>query len=363
MRGPRPVRSFCAMRFDDENESLAAGERDDGARKETGEGTGEERDALDAYSRVVVGVVAQVGPAVVSVAVGSATRAERARSPGARRGGEGSGVVIAPDGYVLTNSHVVHGHTDVEVSMTDGRTLAARVVGDDPPTDLALLRVAPSGLPHVDTGDSTALRAGQLVIAIGNPLGFQSTVSAGVVSALGRSLRGRDGRLLESVIQHTAALNPGSSGGPLVDSRGRLVGINTAMIATAQGISFAVPASTVAWVVPRLLREGRVRRGHLGLSGRMRPIDRRIARVHRLTQTSGVEVLGVESGSPAKRGGIHEGDIVIALDGVLVESVDDLHRALTQWTPGAAGAASAPLRVALLRGAERKEVTVLPRLV
>jgi S1-C subfamily serine protease len=225
-----------------------------------------EADALDAYSRAVIGVVEKVGPAVVSIL--------RGRSEG-EHGGEGSGVVLAPDGYVLTNAHVVNGARTLEARFTDGRSLRARVVGEDAATDLALVRVGASDLPHVALGDGGGLKVGQLVIAIGNPLGFQSTVSAGVVSALGRSLRGRDGRLIENIVQHTAALNPGNSGGPLVDSRGRLVGINTAMIASAQGLFFAVPASTVSWVVPKLLQDGAVKRGYLGLAGRQRPLDRR----------------------------------------------------------------------------------------
>jgi S1-C subfamily serine protease len=238
-------------------------------------------------------------------------------------------VVLAPDGYVLTNSHVVHGADTLEVRFTDGRSLRARLVGEDPATDLALVRVGASDLPHVALGPASPLRVGQLVIAIGNPLGFQSTVSAGVVSALGRSLRARDGRLIENIVQHTAALNPGNSGGPLVDSRGRLVGVNTAMIAAAQGLFFAVPASTVSWVVPKLLHDGAVRRGFLGLSGRQRPLDRRLSRVKGLTQPSGVEVMGTQSGGPADRAGVRDGDIILSIDGDTVTSIDDLHRELS----------------------------------
>ncbi len=316
-------------------------------------GTGAERgaaddEALDAYSRAVVRVVERVGPSVVSIAVG---RGGRARSG---PDGEGSGVAIAPDGYLVTNSHVVHGAREVEARFTDGRKLAARIVGDDPATDLALVRVAASGLPHVELGEA-ALRAGQLVVAIGNPLGFQSTVSAGVVSALGRSLRGRDGRLIENVIQHTAALNPGNSGGPLVDGRGHLVGINTAMIAYAQGLFFAVPASTVAWVVPKLMSEGAVKRGYLGLAGRLRPLDRRLARAHGLGQPSGVEVMSVDPQGPAKEAGLVDGDILVAIEGATVTSVDDLHRALTRWTSGSS------VELTLLRRAQLLRVRVRPR--
>jgi S1-C subfamily serine protease len=309
---------------------------------------GRDEEVLDAYSRAVIAVVDKVGPAVVSIA--------RGRGDGVQ-GGEGSGVVLAPDGYVLTNSHVVHGAKDLEVRFTDGRSLPARLVGEDPATDLAVVRVGASDLPHIAPGGEKKdrLRVGQLVIAIGNPLGFQSTVSAGVVSALGRSLRARDGRLIENIVQHTAPLNPGNSGGPLVDSHGRLVGINTAMIAYAQGLFFAVPASTVTWVVPKLMSDGVVRRGYLGLAGRQRPIDRRLARVHVLTQPSGVEVMHLQPGSPAATAGVRDGDIVLAIDGDTVTNVDDLHRALTRWT------ATREVTLSILRRTERITVRVLPR--
>jgi S1-C subfamily serine protease len=264
-------------------------------------------------------------------------------------------VVLAPDGYVLTNSHVVNGARGLDVRFTDGRSLRARLVGDDPATDLALVRVGASDLPHVALGDGVGLRVGQLVIAIGNPLGFQSTVSAGVVSALGRSLRGRDGRLIENIVQHTAALNPGNSGGPLVDSRGRLVGVNTAMIASAQGIFFAVPASTVSWVVPKLLQDGAVRRGYMGLAGRQRPLDRRLARAHDLVQPSGVEVMSLQPGGPADAAGVRDGDILLSIDGETVTTVDDLHRALTRWTSGRT------VELSILRRTELTKVRLSPR--
>jgi len=302
-------------------------------------------EALDAYSRAVIGVVEKVGPAVVKISRGRGA---------AGGGGEGSGVVLAPDGYVLTNSHVVHGARELEAHFTDGRSFPARLVGEDPATDLALVRVGASDLPHVSLGAPSELRVGQLVIAIGNPLGFQSTVSAGVVSALGRSLRGRDGRLIETIVQHTAPLNPGNSGGPLVDSHGRLVGINTAMIAYAQGLFFAVPASTVAWVVPKLMSDGAVRRGYLGLAGRQRPLDRRLARAHSLSQPSGVEVMSLEKDGPAGAAGVRDGDILLAIDGEAVTTVDDLHRALTRWSAG-------EVELSMLRRTERTQVRVLPR--
>lgn len=284
----------------------------------------EDGDALDAYSRAVVGAVDKVGPAVASLSVGRRRFGQ----------GAGSGVVIAPDGYVLTNAHVVDGATTVEVTLTDGESLTARTVGVDRATDLAIVRITGSSLPFVQPGRAAELRPGQLVVAIGNPLGFQSTVSAGVVSATARALRGRDGRLIENLVQHTAPLNPGNSGGPLVDFRGRLVGVNTAIIAMAQGMSFAIPIETVNWVVPKLLNDGRVRRGYLGIQGQNRPIDRRIVRALSLAQESGVEIMSVEKAGPAEAAGLLSGDIVLAVDDVSIVTIDALLRALAQWTPG-----------------------------
>jgi S1-C subfamily serine protease len=322
---------------------------DDDSNAATGRAGDETKDddaaALDAYSRAVIGVVERVTPSVVSVA--------RGRDGARRDGGSGSGAVIAPDGWVLTNAHVVGDARDVEVTLHDGRALPARVAGRDPSTDLALVRVSGAALPHAPVGDARVLRPGQLVIAIGSPLGFQSTVSAGVVSALGRSLRGRDGRLIDNVIQHTAPLNLGNSGGPLVDSRGRIVGVNTAIIAMAQGIGFAVPSSTVAWVVPQLMSEGRVRRGWLGVVARTRPIDRRIARAHGIAQENGVEVVEIDPKGPARAADLRDGDIVIGIDGEPVTSVDDLHRALTRWTRG-------EVAIDRLRGAKRETVAARP---
>lgn len=280
-----------------------------------------DQELLDAYSRAVVHVVEQVGPGVVGVHV------ERAGGRGSE-GGTGSGVVIAPDGYILTNSHVVHGSRTLAVEFTDGKRVGADVVGEDPATDLAVIRTRASGLPHAVLGDSARLRAGQLVIAIGNPLGFQSTVSTGVVSALGRSLRSLEGRLIENVVQHTAPLNPGNSGGPLVDSRGRVVGINTAIIAMAQGIGFAIPANTAQWVLSELLTHGRVRRAYLGIAARARPLDRRLARFHEVDNRFVVEVMSVTEGGPAAEAGALSGDFIAAIDGQPVASVDDLHHVL-----------------------------------
>jgi S1-C subfamily serine protease len=309
----------------------------------------DEAEVLDAYSRAVVLVVEQVGPAVVSIAAGGLAVPGRGERTGA-----GSGVLITPDGYVLTNSHVVHAAGRLEVTLTDGRTLGATMVGDDPATDLAVIRVNAAGLPAATLGQSAALRVGQLVIAIGNPFGFQSTVSAGVVSALGRSLRGATGRLIENVIQTDVALNPGNSGGPLVDSRGHVVGINTAIIAMAQGIAFAIPVDTARWVVGELLTQGRVRRAYLGLTGRTRPVDRRLARVVGITQETVVEIVAVEAASPAAQAGLQEGDLIAGLDSGPVTRIDDLHRAL------AVQAVGVPIVLTILRAGTRRELTVTP---
>ena len=279
---------------------------------------------LDAYSEAVMAVVERVGPAVASVSVA-------ARRQGGPPAGAGSGVLFTPDGYLLTNAHVVRGAKRVGVSLTDGSTLEASVVGADEPTDLAVLAVDGSRLPYAELGSSGALRVGQLVVAIGNPLGFSSTVSAGVVSALGRTMRATSGRLMEGIIQSDVALNPGNSGGPLVDSRGRVVGINTAMILGAQGLSFSVPIDTAKWVLGQLMTVGRVRRGHLGIAGQNRPLARSAARRLGLAQDAGVEVMRVERGGPAAEAGVVAGDVIVAADGEPVRSVDDLHRLLGRW--------------------------------
>ncbi len=304
-----------------------------------------EADALDAYSHAVIAAVDRVGPAVVSLSLGR----------GRREGGMGSGVLVAPDGYVLTNAHVVDGSSSIEATFTDGRRFDARVVGLDRPTDLALVRVSGSSLPFAKMGTASALRQGQLVVAIGNPLGFQSTVSTGVVSATERGLRGRDGRMIENLVQHTAPLNPGNSGGPLVDFRGRLVGVNTAIIAFAQGMSFAIPSETVDWVVPKLLSDGRVRRVYLGIQGQSRPIEaRRLAR-HALEGRGGVEVVSVESGTPAHGAGLRSGDVIVTVQNARIERIDALLRALASSPVGAR------LELGVLRGLELVKVAVTPR--
>jgi S1-C subfamily serine protease len=275
---------------------------------------------LDAYSRSVTDVVERVGPSVVRIDI---------RHADGRRAGSGSGVIVSPDGLVLTNSHVVQGARRAEVTLLDGRSLAARVLGDDPDTDLALLRVDDNAtLPAAPLGDSKLLKRGEIAIAIGNPLGFDASVTAGVVSALGRSLRSKSGRLIDDVIQTDAALNPGNSGGPLVSSRGEVIGINTAMIAGAQGICFAVAANTARFVLGEIIRHGRVRRAYLGIGAGTIALPRRIALRHGLNQATGAALTAVEAGSPADEAGLLTGDILIAVDNVAVTGVDDLVRLL-----------------------------------
>jgi S1-C subfamily serine protease len=283
-------------------------------------------EALDAYSRAVVGAVQRVGPAVVSVYVGGGE--EQAR------GGAGSGVVVTPDGYLLTNDHVVQSASSVSVAFIDGRRVVADVVGRDPATDLAVLRARATALPFAALLDGAQPRVGQLVVAVGNPYGFESTVSAGVISALGRSLRSREGRLIEGIVQHTAALNPGNSGGPLVDARGSVAGINTAIIPMAQGIGFAVPAPTAQWILTELLTQGRVRRAYLGISGRDRPLDRRLVRALELPVTRAVEVMTRDSDGPARRSDLRPGDLIVAVNESPVDGMDALYRHVSRWPPG-----------------------------
>jgi S1-C subfamily serine protease len=281
----------------------------------------EDEALLDAYSRAVIDVVDRVGPAVVRLDVKA--------GDDRRHGGTGSGVIVAPDGLVLTNSHVVGGGAAVSVTTVEGRSLTARVVGDDPDTDLALVRIdAPVTLPAAALGNSKLLKRGQLVIAIGNPLGFESTVTTGVVSALGRSLRSRSGRLIDDVIQTDAALNPGNSGGPLVSSHGEVVGINTAVIMGAQGICFAVAANTASFVLGELVRHGRVRRAYIGIAAQQFTLSRRRRHAAGLAQDSAVMIASVEPNSPAARAGLVAGDIILALDGTAVTGADDLIRSL-----------------------------------
>jgi S1-C subfamily serine protease len=306
-----------------------------------------ETELLDAYSQAVVRAVEQVGPSVVTIELGRG---------GDRRGlgGQGSGFVIAPDGLILTNSHVVHNAKSIHVSFPDGRRLPADLIGEDPDTDLAVVRSTASGLAALKLGDSQAIKVGQLVIAIGNPLGFSATVTAGVVSALGRSLRSRSGRLMDDIIQTDAALNPGNSGGPLVNSRGAVVGVNTAVISGAQGLCFAIAANTAQFVVARLIRDGRIRRSYVGVAGQNTPIARQIVRFYGLAVPSGVLVVTIEPDSPAAKSGLREGDIIIALDGHAVSGIDQLHRLLTEERIGHKAA------LTVIRRTEKVEVSVTP---
>lgn len=283
---------------------------------------------LDAYSQAVVQAVDRVTPSVLKIEV------EQARRGGPAAGGSGSGFVFTPDGLVLTNSHVVQNAASIRVLLPDGRAQAATLIGDDPDTDLAVLRIPGEELVPAVLGDSDALRPGQLVVALGNPFGFQCTVTSGVVSALGRSLRAQTGRLMDGIIQTDAALNPGNSGGPLVNSRGEVVGVNTAVILHAQGLCFAIPMRTAHWVAGLLIRDGRIRRGYLGLGGQGVPLPRRVTRFHHLEhadgtpQEHGVLVVSVQDGGPAAGAGVREGDLVLRFDGRTIASVDDLHRLL-----------------------------------
>ena len=312
---------------------------------------------LDAYSQAVVGAAEAISPSVVKIDVAQAGRS-RSGEPRERQGG-GSGFVFTPDGLVLTNSHVVHSSTRIDVSLPDGQRFPAHIIGDDPATDLAVIRI---GLPSNDAphlvaaplGDSQRLRFGQLEIAIVNPYGFQYTVTAGVVSALGRSLRSYSGRLIEDVIQTDASLNPGNSGGPLVTSDGRVVGVNTATIMGAQGLCFAIGINTAKFVAGRLLRDGRIRRSYIGVEAQTVPLLRRVVRFYDLPRESGVIVASVTNGSPAQKAGLREGDVIIALDGKAVAGVDDLHRLLTDARVGASSA------LTILRHTEKLELRVVP---
>ncbi len=278
---------------------------------------GGDTDLLDAYSQAVIGVVETVSPAVIGLAAGDG------------RSGSGSGFLVTPDGYGLTNSHVVANRDGLVATTADGDRLDAEVIGDDPATDLALLRLAARDLPFAPLGDSDALRVGQLLVAVGSPFGFQSTVSTGVVSALNRTMRGEEGRLIENIIQHSAPLNPGNSGGPLVDSRGRVVGVNTAIIAMAQGLGFAVPSNTARWVIGELLSHGRVRRLHLGITATLVALPRRLMVDLDLLNDRALEVVAVEPGGSAAEAGVRSGDLILAAGGRLLNSIDDLHRLLS----------------------------------
>jgi len=311
----------------------------------------EKSDFLDAYSEAVAGVVERVSPMVVHLSVKQKVK-DRGGSYRTIDGG-GSGVIIAPDGYVVTNCHVIEDAAEIEVVTYEGTHFAAHLVGKDASTDLALVRVGAASLPAIGLGDSGRLRPGQVAIAIGSPLGFQRTVTAGVISALGRSMRSKSGRLIEEVIQTDAALNPGNSGGPLVDSRGRLIGINTAIIQMAQGICFAIPVNTVRRVVAQLFSQGRVVRGFLGISGQTVPLPTKVVRHYSLAQESGVQIMAVVTGSPAEMVGLREGDILLCLGDNRIATVDDIHRCLIGDTIGR------KMAVSFLRDWVRLEKTVV----
>jgi len=311
--------------------------------KQTNSTQPEAEDVLDAFSRAVVGVADKLRPAVVNLRVGRGMR-----------GGSGSGVLFAPDGLLLTNHHVVQKHDKVRVRLSDGTELSGQVIGNDPWTDLAVVQAEGEKFPFAVFGDSAKLKVGQLAVAIGSPLGFESTVTAGVVSALGRTLRSISGHLVDNVIQTDAALNPGNSGGPLVDSHGRVIGINTAVIQPAQGICFAVPINTAKTILPQLLKHGRVIRGYLGLHIRQVPISPELRNTFTLEQKSGVEVLMLEEDGPAQNAGLWIEDIIVGFGGKPVASVDDLQRSLTQLPVGL------PVKISLLREGRLIERTVVP---
>jgi len=291
------------------------------------------------------------GPAVVNI---RAQKASRQNQRGSESGGSGSGFVIAPDGFILTNSHVVHGAVRMEVSLADGRVFDANLVGDDPETDLAVIRINAPQLVHAQFGDSKSVRVGQIAVAIGSPFGFQQTITAGVLSALGRSMRSQSGRLIDNVIQTDAALNPGNSGGPLVNSRGEVIGVNTAIILPAQGICFAIASNTAEFVAAWLIKEGRIRRSWIGVIGQNVPIHRRVVVFHRLAADHGVLVSGIEPGSPASRAGLREGDVVVAFGGEPVSGIDELHRHLVARVIGI------PSLVTVVRHTEKLDLVVTP---
>ena len=299
-----------------------------------------DRSLLDAYSAAVTTAAARITPSVVNVDV-------------PRRGG-GSGFFFTPDGFVLTNSHVVHGASELHVTLADGSRYDASIVGDDPHTDLAVVRISAPNQAAAVFGDSDAIQPGQLAIAVGNPYGFQATVTAGVVSALGRSMRAKSGRLIDNIIQTDAALNPGNSGGPLVDSAGDVIGVNTAVIAMAQGICFAIGINTAKFVASRLIRDGRIERSYIGVAGQTVPMHRRIVRFFDLPNASGVLVMSIEKGSPAERAGLREGDVIVSFGGHTVTSVDDLHRILTDEQIGNLS------QIGIIRSTERIALPIVP---
>jgi S1-C subfamily serine protease len=304
---------------------------------------------LDEYSRAVVSAVERVAPAVANIEI-----QQRSKNQPRDIGGSGSGFVITPDGFVLTNSHVVHSATRITVNLSDGRDYPAQLIGDDPETDLAVIRIDAPQLVHVRLADSESLRVGQVAIAIGNPLGFQATVTAGVISALGRSMYSQSGRLIDNIIQTDAALNPGNSGGPLVNSAGEVIGVNTAMIRPAQGICFAIASNTARLVAGWLIRDGRIRRSYIGVAGQNVPLHRRVIRFYNLPLETGVLVVSVEKDSPAQRAGLREGDVLIAFNKRPIGTIHDLHKMLVGEQIGVLA------KLLIVRHTEKLELSIFP---
>ncbi len=318
----------------------------------TSTSTVDDGDLLDAYSDALTRAVDKVSTAVIHLAV---KRSAGSRTPADQRSGQGSGFVITPDGYALTNSHVVHGARGIDVSLPDGSIAMANLVGDDPDTDLAVVKIHGSNFSHVLLDDSRAVKVGQVAIAIGSPYGFQHTVTAGIVSATGRSMRAQSGRLIDNIIQTDAALNPGNSGGPLVNSRGKVIGVNSAMILPAQGICFAIASNTAQHVAAWLIKEGRIRRGYLGVGGQNVPIHRRIVRFYDLPEETGVLVASIEADSPAAQADVRTGDVIVSFDNRTIGNIDDLHRSLTDIRIGHTA------DLVVLRHTEKLRLTVVPR--
>ncbi len=309
---------------------------------------------LDSYSRTVTGVADKISPSVVNIEVQHKVPSRRPNRVPQESHGSGSGFIFTPDGLILTNSHVVHGSSKIEVTLLDGRRCTADLIGDDPDTDLAVIRIDSPNLVPAELGDSKSVRVGQMVIAIGNPYGFQYSVTAGVVSALGRSLRSQSGRLIDDVIQTDAALNPGNSGGPLAVSSGKVIGVNTAVIRPAQGICFATAIDTAKFVAGRLIRDGRIVRSFIGVAGQNVPLPRRIVRYYNLPVETAILIVSFEQGSPAQKAGLREGDLVISFDGQPVSGIDDLHKLLTGERAGHSSA------VEIIRGTEKLVIQVVP---
>jgi S1-C subfamily serine protease len=309
---------------------------------------------LDSYSKAVVNAASKVSSSVVNINVISRKGIRPSRHNPEGRGGSGSGFIFTPDGFILTNSHVVHNAAKLEVILNDGRKVNADLIGDDPDTDLAVIRIDNPGLKAVEFGDSGKVKVGQLVIAIGNPYGFQTTVTAGVVSALGRSLRAQSGRLIDNVIQTDAALNPGNSGGPLVDSKGEVIGVNTAAILPAQNICFATAINTAKFVAGKLIKDGYIRRSFIGIAGQDVPIHRRVVRYYNLPAEKGIMIINVEKGGPAAKAGLINGDIIIAFNDKIISGIDDLHRTLTEDNLGVNS------RIKILRYTDILEFDITP---